>query len=123
MNNDNFQQSNFQQDRKFKKQVSHLSGFIGMPMWNGRNPTLSEIREYDRRILEQQAMKFESEGVEMLESPSSELPGFKGKRKNRLNRSLTWVLSIVSKAIGKTDKGGIEVSHKKESVKSSPECC
>ncbi|WP_299878954.1 hypothetical protein [uncultured Cocleimonas sp.] len=52
--------SNNNLDRKFEKQVSHLSGFIGMPMWNGRNPTLSEIREYDRRLLERQSMGFES---------------------------------------------------------------
>ncbi|MGK0272734.1 MAG: hypothetical protein ACI88H_003407 [Cocleimonas sp.] len=48
------------QDRKFKNQVSHLSGFIGMPMWNGRNPSLAEIREYDRRILEKQALNLEA---------------------------------------------------------------
>jgi len=26
-------------------------------MWNGRHPTLSEIREYDRRLLEKQALR------------------------------------------------------------------
>jgi len=48
--------SNNKQDRKFRKKVSQMSGFIGMPMWNGRNPSLSEIREYDRHILEKQAL-------------------------------------------------------------------
>ena len=59
MKNLNYNNSN-SQNIKFNKQVSHLSSFVGMPMWNGRNPTLSEIREFDRRVLEQQALGFEA---------------------------------------------------------------
>ena len=55
------------QDIKFEKQVSHMQGFIGMPMWNYRNPSLSEIREYDRRILELQAKGFKPRRKSILE--------------------------------------------------------
>lgn len=54
------------QDRKFDNQVNHLQSFIGMPHWNGRNPTLSEIREYDRLILEKQAMSFKPQSKSVL---------------------------------------------------------
>lgn len=47
-----------EQHIKFNRQVNHLSGFIGMPM-NGRSLTLSEMRERDRHLLENQAMVFE----------------------------------------------------------------
>ena len=57
---------NYKQERKFKKQVSHLSGFVGMPMWNGRNPSLSDIREFDRRILEKQVLGLESQKSNLL---------------------------------------------------------
>ena len=42
--------------RKARNHVIHLQSFIGMPMWNwnGRNPTLSEIRDFDRLVLAQQ---------------------------------------------------------------------
>ncbi len=50
---------NNKQEIKFNQQVNHLQSFIGMPPWNGRNPTFSEIRENDRRILEKQALGFE----------------------------------------------------------------
>ena len=65
MKNSNYAEHNYQ-DRKFRNQVSHLSGFIGMPIWYGRNPTLSEIREYDRRVLEKQALGFELKRKKLL---------------------------------------------------------
>jgi len=49
------------QNRAFNKKVSHLQSFIGMPMWNGRKPTISEIREYDRQLLEKQALSLEKQ--------------------------------------------------------------
>ncbi len=97
--------SNHKQDIKFRKQVSHLSGFIGMPMWNGRSPSLSEIREYDRRILEKQAL------------------GFEPKRKSVLKRLFAWTASVVSKAFGKIVKVGVTMTEKKASIKTNPECC
>lgn len=51
MNNSN------KHDRNFNNQVNHLHSFIGMPMWNGRNPSISEIRAFNRRLLEQQALE------------------------------------------------------------------
>ena len=54
------------QDIKFEKQVNHMQGFIGIPMWNYRNPSLSEIREYDRRIIELQAKGFKSSRKSIL---------------------------------------------------------
>jgi len=80
------------QDRKFERQVNHLQSFIGMPHWNGRNPTLSEIREYDRLILEQQAI------------------GFKPKRKSVLQRVSSWMVAGVSKAAGQIVKAGEKTS-------------
>jgi len=49
------------QNRAFNKKLNHLQSFIGMPMWDGRKPTISEIREYDRRLLEKQALSFEKQ--------------------------------------------------------------
>ena len=95
--------SNHKQDMKFRKQVSHMSGFIGMPMWNGRSPSLSEIREYDRRILEKQAL------------------GFDSKRKGLLGRLIGSMMSNTSKAVAQ-----IEAASKNKpdiSVKTSAECC
>ena len=57
MNNNNFYKDK-KQSIQFEKKINHLQSFIGMPMWNGRNPTLAEIREYDRRLIEKQALDF-----------------------------------------------------------------
>ncbi len=97
--------SNNRQYRKFEKQVNHLSGFIGMPVWNGRNPSLSEIREYDRRVLEKQALGFEPE------------------RNSLLKRLFVWTSSAASKAFGKTVKVAVTITEKKSSIKTNPECC
>lgn len=108
------------QDRKFTNQVSHLSGFIGMPMWNGRNPTLSEIREFDRRVLEQQALEIEQQSFETARVYSQ---GFESKRQSSLNRFYAWLGGGVSKTFGKIAKTGITVGGKKAAVDSNPECC
>lgn len=96
-------------DRKFEKQVSHLSGFIGMPMWNGRNPSLSEIREFDRRILEQQ------------------VKAFKPKRKSVLNQLFKEVVTSLSKTfkqVGATKRRTKNTtSERKEPVTTGAEYC
>lgn len=103
---------NDQQNRKLRNQVSHLSGFIGMPMWNGRNPTLSEIREYDRRLLEQQALEFEQQSFESV-------------RKGSLNRLFTWIGAGMStaSASARISKARINITEKKAPVKGDAECC
>ena len=97
------------QDRKLRKQVNHLSGFIGMPMWNGSNPSLSEIREYDRRLLEKQAL------------------GLMPQRKGLMKALLRGVINTTSKAfvtntkIKKTPKAfKYEIS---KPMNTSSECC
>jgi len=98
MKNDNFNKQN-KQDRKFRQQSYHLSSFIGMPMWNGRNPSLSEIREFDRRILEKQAL------------------GFEPKRKSVLRHQLESLKLVVYKAIGHISKA------ENKQMKVANECC
>ena len=97
------------QDRKFDRQVSHLQSFIGMPHWNGRNPTLSEIREYDRRLIEKQAL------------------GFKPKRNSVLKRVFSWMTASASNAssqvVSKSKKIGKKTREIKEPVDSSSACC
>ena len=86
-----------------------MSGFIGMPMWNGRNPSLSEIREYDRYILEKQAL------------------GFEPKRKSLLRRLFGGLRTIELKAfvqIAKAGKKTRAIKHEiTKPVKKGSECC
>ena len=95
--------SNNKQDRKFEKQVSHLQSFIGMPLWNGRSPSLSEIREYDRRLLEKQAL------------------GFEPKRKSLLSRLIASMMRNTSKAFARIETASINKPD--IAVKTSAECC
>ncbi len=105
--------SNNKQDMKFNNQVNHMQGFIGMPQWNYRNPSLSESREYDRRILEKQAL------------------GFKPKRQSLLNRLNGWLMTTFAKAFNQIREAKIEAKrqvNKKaneriEPVKTGSECC
>ena len=101
--------SNYQQDMKFNNQVNHLQSFIGMSMWNGRNPSLSEIREYDRQLLEKQAL------------------GFEPKRKSSLKLLISSMMTIVSTAsnqIAKAGKKSSEItSELKAPIKTATECC
>ncbi len=97
--------SNNIQDIKFEKQVNHLQNFIGMPMWNGRNPSLSEIREYDRRILEKQAL------------------GFEPKRKGLLKRVFIWAIKIVIKAFNQSAKTSVKKREYLKPIKTGVECC
>jgi len=50
-----------EQEQKFTAQLNQLPSFIGMPIRHGYKPTLSQIREHDRRILENQALGFKSD--------------------------------------------------------------
>lgn len=96
-------------DRKFEKQVNHLQGFIGMPMWNGRNPSLNEIREYDRRIIEQQAKDL------------------RPKRKSLLKRIFAWIFQNAQQSLGgyPFDKTITAVKNKKRKDLNEvgTECC
>ncbi len=86
-----------------------MSGFIGMPMWNYKNPSLAEIREYDRRILAQQAL------------------GFKPMRESLLKRSVVGLKSIAITAFGQIAKAGKKTSEIKQEitkpVNTGTECC
>ena len=99
----------FRQNRKLRKQVSHLSGFIGMPMWNGRNPSLNEIREYDRRIIEQQTKDL------------------KPKRKSLLKRIFSWIFQNAHQSLevdhSKKAIAVVKKKKKKESNEIDTECC
>ena len=101
--------SNYKHNRKFERQVSHMQGFIGMPQWNYRNPSLEEIREYDRRILEEQAK------------------GFKPRRKSLLKLFYSWMMTISSKSFRQIAKARNKTSEitsgLKEPVKTGSECC
>ena len=109
--------SNNNLDRKFVKQVSHLSGFIGMPTWNGRNPTLSETREYDRLILEKQAQTFKP----------------KNSLLKRLNSSIGRIFAAAFEKVetnkktenmGSSGRAIIKTKERKESlVTTGNECC
>lgn len=48
--------NNDEQARKFTNQLNHLQSFIGTPARDGNKPSLSEVRENDRRLLKQQAL-------------------------------------------------------------------
>ncbi|MEH6456947.1 MAG: hypothetical protein V7749_11525 [Cocleimonas sp.] len=104
MKNDNYKQHKTQ-NMKFEKKVNHMSSFIGMPMWNGHNPSLTEIREYDRRLLEKQAL------------------GFGPERKSFVSRLFNGLISIVSIVLKQLKKAEVKITEKKEPVKISPECC
>jgi hypothetical protein len=95
---------NYKQHRKFKNQVNHMQGFIGMPMWNYRNPSLSEIREYDRRVLELQAQQSHS-------------------KSRSTGKWFYGLLHNSFKQLGKVYKQLRKTSTKKETVKISPEYC
>ena len=86
-----------------------MQGFIGMPQWNYRNPSLAEIREYDRRILEQQEL------------------GLKPGRKSLLKPLFNWMMTIPSKAFSQikkaSEKSSEITSELKEPVKTNPEYC
>jgi len=82
----------YNNDRRFNKQVSHLSSFIGMPMWNGTAPTLSEIREYDRRVLEQQALALENKRIGFFQRSLTALS-------HRISRVFTLVFSAKQKTL------------------------
>lgn len=58
--------NNDEQARKFTNQLNHLQSFIGTPARYINNPSLSEIRENDRRLLEQQALGFKPRRGNML---------------------------------------------------------
>ncbi len=47
----------YKQNIKFERKINHLQSLTGMPMWNGRNPSISQIRAYERRLMEQQTME------------------------------------------------------------------
>lgn len=55
-----------EQVRKFKNQLNHLQSFIGMPLENRHKPSLSEIRENDRRLLEKQALGYKPRRESLL---------------------------------------------------------
>jgi len=101
--------SNNNQHRKFKNQLNHMQSFIGMPMWNGRNPSLSEIREYDRLLLEKQAL------------------GFEPKRKSLLSRLSGGLMNITSKALRQMTKAGKKTKQIKQEItkpiNTGIECC
>lgn len=100
---------NNQHDRKFKNQVNHMHSFIGMPLKNYRSPSLSEIREHDRRLLEKQAL------------------GFEPKRKGLLSRLIGKILTVTSKTSGQIAKVGKKTGEIKREiskpVKAGSECC
>lgn len=108
MKNNNSNQS-YKHEKKFTKQINHMSSFIGMPMWNGRNPTLSEIREYDRRLIERQSqvVKQNKKGlVRFL---------FEG-----LKTQSSHVFGLISNAKKKTKNIKYEIS---KPIKTNAECC
>ena len=104
----NYEQQN-KQNRKLEKQVNHLQSFIGMPMWNGHNPSLSEIREYDRRLLEKQALCLEPKRRSLLRYL------FDGLKSYTL-KALRPILKTANKT--KTIKLGIV-----KPIKTGNECC
>lgn len=97
------------QDRKFKNQVNHIHSFIGMPLWNGRNPSLSEIREYDRLILEKQAL------------------GFEPKSKSIFRLLVSALMNITSKYTKQITKAGKKTKQIKHEIakplNTGTECC
>ncbi len=87
--------NSIEQNRKFKKQVSHLQSFVGMPMSSHHNPSLSDIRENDRRLLEKQALGFEPE------------------RKSLLYRLIIELMNVTSKGYKKITKPESDLTEKK----------
>ena len=98
----------YKQNINFERKINHLQSLTGMPMWNGRNPSISQIRAYERRLLEQQSL-----GIE--------------KKANFLQRFTTGIKRRLSNAFGlftlakhKTSK----IKHKVAETNSpEAECC
>jgi hypothetical protein len=53
-----------EQVQKFRRKISLLHSIIAMPISNGYQPTLSQIREQDRQLLKKQAMEISLEPIE-----------------------------------------------------------
>jgi len=53
-----------ERDQKFRRNLSLLHSIIAMPMSNGYQPTLSQIREQDRKLLKKQTMEIKLEPKE-----------------------------------------------------------
>jgi len=77
-----------ERDQKFRRSVSLLHNIIAMPVSNDYQPTLSQIREQDRQLLNKQAMEIEDD-VEI-----------NTKRNGLVKRLLSSVKKIKSKALG-----------------------
>lgn len=68
-----------QQDQKVSQQLNHLQSFIGLPDRSGYIVTPSQVREYDRLILEKQAMGFEANEKNLLSHLLGRLQNIKSK--------------------------------------------
>lgn len=98
----------YKQNIKFERKINHLQSLTGMPMWNGRNPSISEIRAYERRLLEQQALGMEKK-VTLFQRFSA-----------GLKQRVSSVFGLLTLAKHKTTK----IKHKvAETSNSEVECC
>lgn len=108
MKNGNYKHTNTH-DKKFTKQVNHLSSFIGMPMWHGQNPSLEDIREYDRRLIERQSQSVKPKRKGLLKLL------FEG-----LKTQGTHASGLILNAKKKTKNIKCEIS---KPIKTEAECC
>ena len=91
--------------RKFERQVNHLQSFVGMPHWNYRNPSIEEIREFDRRILEQQANDYQA------------------KRSSVLSKVFSWIFKSPTTAFDFTAKAATKKKAIKAPIITDADCC
>lgn len=98
----------YKQNINFERKINHLQSLTGMPMWNGRNPSISEIRAYERRVLEQQVLGMEKKA------------SFFQRFSAGLKRRLTNALGLFTLAKQKTSKIKHTVT---ETNNPEAECC
>ncbi|GAA0422348.1 hypothetical protein GCM10009133_33640 [Cocleimonas flava] len=108
--------NNQQYQRKFERQVNHLSGFVGMPIRSGRQPTLSEIRENDRQILEQQAKGVEPRKNSLLQRVFAKLTATTTNASSHTVKAINTISTKSDKAVEKKRKS-------KELVRNGSVCC